>query len=104
MPTAQLVEILAHEFEHVIEQLDGVELRADPSHGVYQLANGSFETARAVHIGRQVSGEADAANRVARRRGAKLSAWTFCTFPRELSSRRLRRCQGEIEMSPFLAK
>jgi hypothetical protein len=64
---AELVEVLAHELEHVIEQLDGVELRADSSHGVYQLADGSFETARAVHIGQQVAGEVDAAGRVARK-------------------------------------
>jgi hypothetical protein len=64
---AELVEVLAHEVEHVIEQLDGVELRADSSHGVYQLANGSFETARAVHVGQQVAGEVDAAGRVARK-------------------------------------
>jgi hypothetical protein len=64
---AELVEVLAHELEHVIEQLDGVELRADSSHGVSQLANGSFETARAVHVGQQVAGEVDAAGRVARK-------------------------------------
>jgi hypothetical protein len=68
---AELVEVLAHELEHVIEQLDGVELRADSSHGMYQLANGSFETARAVHIGQQVSGEVDAANRVDRKGGSR---------------------------------
>ena len=49
-------ELIAHEIEHVIEQLDGVDLgvRARlPSSGVRRCDNGeSFETVRAIRAGR----------------------------------------------------
>ncbi len=58
---AHLIELIAHELEHVIEQLDEVELEAADRHGVFKTASGAFETARAIHIGRQVSSEVSAA-------------------------------------------
>jgi hypothetical protein len=52
-----LPELIAHELEHVIEQLDGVDLRtrsALSGTGVWNCGDGSFETTRAVRIGRAV--------------------------------------------------
>ena len=68
-PLADLDELVAHEFEHILEQLDGVDLaamarRADT--GVRAIEGGErFETARAIAAGRQVAQEV----RRARRRG-----------------------------------
>ena len=55
----QWIEMIAHELEHVIEQLDEVELTPGDRHGVYLTASGAFETARALHIGQQVGREVD---------------------------------------------
>ena len=44
-----LTELIAHEFEHVLEQLDGVDLKALARAGeARRLADGAFETERAV--------------------------------------------------------
>lgn len=54
---ADLTELLAHEFEHVIEQLEGIDLRALAQRhedGVVEIQDGVFETARARAAGRQV--------------------------------------------------
>jgi hypothetical protein len=51
-----LIELIAHELEHVIEQLDGVRL-TDRAQGVFRDAGGIFETARAAYIGQQVARE-----------------------------------------------
>jgi hypothetical protein len=48
-------ELLAHEFEHVIEQLEGVDLRqraTEPHSGVRKVDGGAFETDRANKAGR----------------------------------------------------
>jgi hypothetical protein len=53
-------ELLAHEFEHVIEQLDGVNLRAEAAEGrAWELASGAFETRRAFLAGVQVMRETE---------------------------------------------
>jgi hypothetical protein len=55
-----VIELIAHELEHVIEQLDGVNLRARSAvegSGVWSCGDGSFETTRAVRIGRAVARE-----------------------------------------------
>ena len=55
-----LPELIAHELEHVIEQLDGVNLRtrsALSGTGVWNCDDGSFETTRAVRVGRAVANE-----------------------------------------------
>jgi hypothetical protein len=52
------VELIAHEFEHVVERLDGVDLRHQaslPRTGVRSCADGSYETLRAQRVGRQVA-------------------------------------------------
>jgi hypothetical protein len=56
------VELIAHEIEHVIEQLDGVDLRARaalPATGVHVCddGDGSFETTRAIRAGLAVTEE-----------------------------------------------
>jgi hypothetical protein len=53
------VELLAHEFEHIVEQLEGLNLRrlsTDLSAGVYNLGY-AYETERAYEVGRQVARE-----------------------------------------------
>ena len=55
------VTLLAHEFEHILEQLDEVDLAAMAARsgtGVRQLPHArGFETERAIAAGRQVAGE-----------------------------------------------
>jgi hypothetical protein len=57
---SEMPELIAHELEHVIEQLDGVDLVRLASRGS-RLVNvdqsGHYETARADHIGRTVAAE-----------------------------------------------
>jgi hypothetical protein len=59
---AELIELIGHEVEHVIEHLDEVDLEPSEAHGVRQTALGTFETARAIHIGQRVSREVYGAN------------------------------------------
>jgi hypothetical protein len=57
---ADMVELFAHEMEHVCEQIEGVDLRALAARrdsGVYDF-EGHFETRRAIEAGRRVSREA----------------------------------------------
>ena len=61
-PLTDVVELIAHEFEHVIEQLDGVDLvalAALPRSGVHEDAGfpETFETVRATRMGRKVTAE-----------------------------------------------
>jgi hypothetical protein len=71
----ELPELLAHEFEHVIEQMDGVDLRQLARLGeADRLPNGSFETRRAVAVGQQVAGEV-VDNSPDRVRSAGASMW-----------------------------
>jgi len=56
------VELIAHELEHVIEQLDEVDLSSLaelPGTGVHQVMSGSdtFETSRAAQVGLRVARE-----------------------------------------------
>jgi hypothetical protein len=61
-PLSPQVELIAHELEHVIEQLDGVDLR---THASLRRAaasvgeDGSFETVRAIRQGLAVTREID---------------------------------------------
>ena len=60
-PDDDYVELLAHEFEHVIEQIERVDLRAlarsgDP--GVHEREDGAFETVRAQQAGLAATREA----------------------------------------------
>ena len=60
-PSGDDVTLLAHEFEHILEQLDGVDLAAMAARsgtGVRHLLHPpGFETERAIAIGRQVADE-----------------------------------------------
>ena len=72
---AQVTELLAHELEHVIEQIDGVNLPALAGRGeAHRLRDGAFETERAVTTGLLVAGEVfdNAPDRV---RGAGGTVW-----------------------------
>ena len=61
------VELIAHEFEHILEQLDDVDLAAmgsRPGTGVsLNTAMGRFETVRAIAAGRRVGVEVARARR-----------------------------------------
>lgn len=65
VPGTRAVELIAHELEHVIEQLDGVNLRekaALRTSGVRSCECGDkerFETERAIAVGLQVAREVD---------------------------------------------
>ena len=53
-----LTELLAHEFEHVLEQVEGVDLKAlAGQRKARKLDDGAFETARAISVGRRVARE-----------------------------------------------
>ena len=53
-------ELLAHEFEHIIEQIEGVDLRQEAVAGrAWVLQGGAFETRRAFAIGVQVRTESE---------------------------------------------
>jgi hypothetical protein len=57
---SQLVELLAHEFEHVAEYVEGVDFKKmvrDRPDEAYELRDGSFETFRAVEAGRAAARE-----------------------------------------------
>ena len=69
-PLADVAELLPHEFEHVLEQIEGVDLaaRAAMRDGqVFRLLDGIYETARAKAAGRaaarEVYGDTDPAVR-----------------------------------------
>ncbi|MGH9310119.1 MAG: hypothetical protein ACRD1U_12135 [Vicinamibacterales bacterium] len=57
-PLDNLPELIAHELEHIIEQLDGVDLGVQaslPGTGVRTCDDGSFETIRAARVGTMVA-------------------------------------------------
>ena len=71
---SDMSELLGHEFEHLIEQLDGLDLSAMARGGeARRLTDGAFETERAIAAGQQVAGEVidNAPDRV-RRAGAAM--------------------------------
>jgi Tol biopolymer transport system component len=52
------VELIAHEIEHVIEQLDGIDLEVHARTGpVRKKEDGAFETERAIEVGKRVARE-----------------------------------------------
>lgn len=55
-----VAELIGHEFEHVLEQVEGLDLRAlsrTRGSGVYQVDHDLFETVRAQRVGRIVADE-----------------------------------------------
>jgi hypothetical protein len=57
------IELIAHEIEHVIEQLDGVKLRTTECEGS-RNPPGVYESCRAVEAGRRVAREVEEARAV----------------------------------------
>ena len=60
-PLGGLEEMIGHELEHVIEQLDGIDLSARAAlsgTGIRTCDDGSFETTPAVRVGRLVARQA----------------------------------------------
>ena len=58
----EIAELLGHEFEHVLEQIEGLHLPSlvrDGSDEVFEVQTGVFETARARAAGRAVAAEAE---------------------------------------------
>jgi hypothetical protein len=56
--SSELSELLAHELEHLIEQLEGADLPALAKRGeAHRGRDGVFETRRAISAGRRVAGE-----------------------------------------------
>ena len=62
-PEFKTVQHIAHEMEHIIEQLDGVDLRSQAGNGNVWAHPGGFETIRAVEMGRRVEREVTEASR-----------------------------------------
>ncbi len=57
-PSPDAPEFIAHELEHILEQLDGVDLQAQAGNGVvWKAGDGAFETRRAIEAGRRVARE-----------------------------------------------
>lgn len=57
-PRSDAPRLIAHEMEHIIEQLDDVDLQAQAGNGtVWKDREGAFETQRAIEAGRQVERE-----------------------------------------------
>jgi hypothetical protein len=67
---SQTAELIAHEFEHVLEYLEGVDHRAESRRDhreVWMVEDSRFETTRAIDAGRRVAAE------VARSRSARVN-------------------------------
>ena len=63
-PSVNSVELLAHELEHVVEQIEGVDLAAlARTGGATRGDDGFFETARARDAGRTAASEVEQATR-----------------------------------------
>lgn len=57
-PSPEAIEHIAHELEHVVEQLDGVDLQARAaSEAAWKSGDSSYETRRAIETGRRVARE-----------------------------------------------
>ena len=57
-PSPRAMELIAHELEHVLEGLDGVDLQTQAGSGmVWKSGDGVFETRRAIEAGRRVAQE-----------------------------------------------
>ena len=72
-----LIEMLAHELEHVIEQMEGISLSRladERQSGVARLADGAFETRRAQTAGRAAAHEVGMFERAERQARAEARA------------------------------
>jgi hypothetical protein len=70
-PLGEIIVLMAHELEHVIEQTRGLDLRAEARRagsGVWRSVENYYETQAAVDVSRQVAEELRAYSRATRRR------------------------------------
>jgi len=75
--SVNLIEMLAHELEHVIEQMEGIslaQLADERQNGVARLADGAFETRRAQIAGRAAAHEVGMFERAERQTRAEARA------------------------------
>ena len=57
--SSECAELFGHEFEHIIEQIDRVNLQAlSAAGGAARLGDGAYETQRARSAGQRIAGEA----------------------------------------------
>jgi len=66
----EIIVLVAHELQHVIEQTRGLDLRAEakrPGSGVWQSSGNYYETQAAVDVSRRVAEELRAYSRTARK-------------------------------------
>ena len=59
---SRLIELLAHEFEHIAEYVEGVDLKVlanDHPEEAFKLRDGSYETSRAMQAGKAALREVD---------------------------------------------
>ena len=61
LTTTEYAEFFGHEFEHIIEQIDRVDLEAltRARAGASRLSDGAYETTRARRVGLRIAGESD---------------------------------------------
>lgn len=65
VPTRRFAEVMGHEFEHVLEQVEGINWRAlsaKKGSGVHIVEEGIFETQRAIQVGLEVARESEDAD------------------------------------------
>ncbi|MEO8481649.1 MAG: hypothetical protein ABI634_05515 [Acidobacteriota bacterium] len=82
--TYDFPELIAHELEHVVEQIEGLDLRqlaARQSTGVEEVAAGTFETRRARNAGRAAALEVETQSHLARVRRATVAAMAANRIP-----------------------
>jgi len=93
--TRDFPELIAHELEHVVEQIEGLNLRRlseQPASGVEGVATGTFETARARDAGRRAALEVQTQVRLVRaqeafaRASADAAALALMPAPRALAT------------------
>jgi hypothetical protein len=64
-PVADPVQAIAHELEHIVEDLDGVDRSVHLGSGqVWQRADGAFETRRAIETGLRVAREVESGSAI----------------------------------------
>lgn len=96
---SNVAELIAHELEHILEQLDGVDLQAQAGNGVvWKSGKASFETRRAIEAGRRVAREIVDGGKALER--AKVDSSTVFDMPQTLE---LRDHDATIT-SPFPAR
>jgi hypothetical protein len=70
MSPRDTIELIAHELEHLLEQLEGVRLRDQGCHGT-SMQRQAYESCRAVEAGRRVAREVEEARVSRQARGGR---------------------------------